>query len=106
MRPAGRRRLPRRVLPLLPLLGALIAGAAGLIAAGLVTFGDGPVPGGGLLRLLGWLTFLLAPSAGVPVAAALAHRRDARLDLDGVGLTLFGGMISAALLSHSFAASR
>ena len=46
VRPASRRALPRWVLPLLPFLGALIAGATGLIAAGLVTFGGADVPGG------------------------------------------------------------
>lgn len=106
VRPAGRRPLARWALALLPLIGALVAGAVGLIAAGLVTFGDAAIPGGAALRLLGWLAFLLAPSAGVPVAAALAHRRDARLDIGGVGLTLLGGMIAATLLSLSFASSR
>jgi hypothetical protein len=106
VRPAARRPVARWVLPLLPLVGALAAGAVGLVAAGLVTVGDNPVPGGAVLRLLGWLAFLVAPSAGVPVAAALAHRRDARLDIGGVGLTLLGGMIAATLLSLSFASSR
>ena len=105
-RPAQRRPLPRWGLPLLPVIGALVAAAVGLVAAGLVTFGEGPVPGGAAIRLLGWIAFLVAPSAGVPVAALLAHRRDARLDLTGVGLTLLGGMIAAALLSMSFAGSR
>jgi hypothetical protein len=106
VRPAARRPLPRWVLPLLPVLGALIAGATGLLAAGLVTFGGAGVPGGILIRGLGWLGFLVAPSAGVPVAAALAHRRlQARLDLGGIGLTLLGGMIAATLLSLTFAAT-
>jgi hypothetical protein len=40
------------------------------------------------------------------VAAALAHRRlQARLDIGGIGLTLLGGMIAAALLSLTFAAT-
>jgi hypothetical protein len=107
VRPANRRVLPRWTLPLLPMLGALIAGATGLIAAGLVTVGDGDVPGGTLIRGLGWLCFLVAPSAGVPIAAALAHRRlQARLDVGGIGLTLLGGMIAATMLSLTFAASR
>jgi hypothetical protein len=106
VRPAARRPLPRWVLPLLPVLGALIAGATGLLAAGLVTFSDAGVPGGMLIRGLGWLAFLVAPSAGVPVAAALAHRRlQARLDIGGIGLTLLGGMIAATLLSLTFAAT-
>jgi len=106
VRPAARQPLARWALPLLPLVGALVAAAAGLVAAGLVTFGDSPIPGGAALRLLGWLAFLIAPSAGVPVAAALAHRRNARLDIGGVGLTLLGGMIAATLLSLCFASSR
>jgi hypothetical protein len=64
------------------------------------------VPGGGIIRGAGWLCFLAAPSAGVPVAALLAHRRlQARLDIGGVGLTLLGGMIAATMLSLTFAAS-
>jgi hypothetical protein len=106
VRPAVRRPLPGWALPLLPLIGALLAGAVGLVAAGLITVGDGPVPGAAAVRLVGWLAFLVAPSAGVPVAAALAHRHNARLDIGGVGLTLLGGMIAAALLSLSFASSR
>jgi hypothetical protein len=107
VRPANRRVLPRWTLPLLPMLGALIAGATGLLAAGLVTVGDADVPGGMLIRGLGWLCFLVAPSAGVPIAAALAHRRlQARLDVGGIGLTLLGGMIAATMLSLTFAASR
>ena len=107
VRPAARRPLPRWVLPLLPVLGALVAGATGLLAAGLVTFGGADVPGGILIRGLGWLAFLVAPSAGVPAAAVLAHRRlQARLDIGGIGLTLLGGMIAATLLSLTFAAAR
>jgi hypothetical protein len=106
VRPAARRPLPRWALPLLPVLGALVAGATGLLAAGLVTFGGADIPGGLLIRGLGWLAFLVAPSAGVPVAAVLAHRRlHARLDIGGIGLTLLGGMIAATLLSLTFAAT-
>ncbi|MEV6629249.1 hypothetical protein AB0M54_00680 [Actinoplanes sp. NPDC051470] len=106
VRPPARRPLPRWTLPLLPLLGALIAGMTGLIAAGLVTIGDSGIMGGEAVRAIGWLCFLLAPSAGVPIAALWAHRRlQARLDIGGIGLTLLGGMIAAALLSLSFAAS-
>ena len=107
VRPALRRSLPRWALPLLPLLGALVAGLCGLLAAGLVTFGGTGIPGGAVLRGLGWLSFLLAPSAGVPVAAALAHRKlRARLDIGGIGLTLIGGMLAATVLSVTFAGSR
>lgn len=107
VRPAVRRALPRWVLPLLPLAGALVAGATGLVAAGLVTFGESGVAGGAVFRALGWFAFLVAPSAGVPVASVIAHRHlQARLDIGGVGLTLLGGMVAAAMLSLSFAASR
>jgi hypothetical protein len=107
VRPAARRPLPAWALPLLPFLGALIAATTGLIAAGLVTLGDDAGAAASLVRGLGWLGFLVAPSAGVPVAAALAHRRlQARLDIGGIGLTLLGGMIAATLISLTFAASR
>jgi len=103
-RRAPRRPLPRWVLPLLPVVGAVIAVAAGLLAAGLVTLGQAPAGGGTLVRALGWLAFLLAPSAGVPVAAFVAHRTlNARLDIGGVGLTLMGGMVAATVLSLTFA---
>lgn len=102
--PAG---LPRWALPLLPLIGALTAFGTGLVAAGLVTFGDNALWGGVIIRGLGWLTFLVAPSAGVPVAAYLTHSRmHARMDIGGIGLTLLGGMLAATLLSLSFAATR
>jgi len=104
--PAGRRPLPRWALPLLPLLGALGATLAGLVASGLVTFGSTGVWGGSALRALGWITFLVAPSAGVPPVALVAHRRlRARLDIGGVSLTLLGGMVAATLLSLAFAAT-
>jgi len=106
VRPAFRGPLPRWALATLPLVGAVIAAATGLFAAGLVTLGDQPIPVAAALRLIGWLTFVIAPSAGVPVVAVLAHRRNARLDVVGVGLTLLGGMISASLLSLAFASHR
>jgi hypothetical protein len=106
VRPPSRRPLPRWSLPLLPLLGAVMAGVTGLVAAGLVTFGTAPMPGGLLFRGLGWLAFLAAPSAGVPVAALIAHRRLlAKLDIGGIGLTLLGGMVAATLLSLTFASA-
>lgn len=105
-RAPARRPLPRWVLPLLPLLGALIAGATGLLAAGLVTIGGADVPAGTVIRGAGWFCFLLAPSSGVPVATLIAHRHlQARLDIGGIGLTLLGGMIAATLLSLTFAAT-
>src|SRR4051812_28335443 len=85
VRPAGRRALPRWALPLLPLLGALIAALTGLLASGLVTIGGTGMWGGPVLRGLGWLAFLVAPSAGVPVAAASAHRwLEAKPDTRGI----------------------
>jgi hypothetical protein len=107
IRPAGRRSLPRWSLPLLPLLGAVVAALAGLVGSGLVSFGSTGVPGGSVIRLAGWLAFLVAPSVGVPVAAFFAHRRlQARLDIGGIGLTLLGGMIAATLMSLAFASTR
>jgi hypothetical protein len=107
VRPAKRRALPAWMLAFLPFLGALVAGLTGLFASGLVTIGGSDVPGGAVIRGLGWLCFLVAPSSGVPVAALLAHRRlQARLDIGGIGLTLLGGMIAATMLSLTFAASR
>jgi hypothetical protein len=106
IRPAGRRPLPRCALPLLPLVGALIAALVGLLGSGLVTIGSSEVWGGTALRGAGWLAFLVAPSSGVPVAALMAHRRlHARLDIGGIGLTLLGGMIAATLMSLAFAAT-
>ena len=106
VRPFGRRPLPPWALALLPLLGALTAALAALLAAGLVTFGGTGIWGGAVLRGLGWAAFVAAPSAGVPVAALAAHRRlRARLDIGGIGLTLLGGMISATLMSLAFAAA-
>ncbi|HET9516104.1 MAG TPA: hypothetical protein VFO77_00110 [Actinoplanes sp.] len=106
-RKVPRRPLPRWALPLLPLVGALTAAATGLLAAGLVTLGESGLVGGGLLRALGWLVFVIAPSAGVPAAAHTAHRvLNARLDIGGVGLTLLGGMIAATVLSLTFAGTR
>lgn len=105
--PAGNGRLPRWALPLLPLIGALTAALTGLVAAGLVTVGDTAPWGGVLLRGLGWLTFVVAPSAGVPVAGYFTHARlHARLEIGGIGLTLIGGMLAATLLALAFAGIR
>ncbi|GAA4592403.1 hypothetical protein BJY16_000618 [Actinoplanes octamycinicus] len=106
VRPGGRRALPRWALALLPLLGAAASALVGLVAAGLVTFGQEAIWAGAVIRGLGWLAFIVAPSAGVPAAAFLAHRRlRARLDVGGIGLTLLGGMVAATALSLTFAAS-
>ena len=84
-----------------------MAAVTGLLAAGLVTFGDSAMPGAAMVRGVGWLAFMVAPSAGVPVAALVSHRRlQGRLDVGGIALTLLGGMVSAALLSLTFAAHR
>lgn len=107
LRPAGHGRLPRWALLLLPFAGAAGAALTSLVAAGLVTFGDTAEWGGPLIRGLGWLTFVVAPSAGVPIAAHLTHSRfQARMEIGGVGLTLLGGMVAATLLALSFAATR
>jgi hypothetical protein len=104
VRPGSRRPLPRWALGLLPVIGAVASTLAGLVAAGLVTFGHQMAFGGLLIRGVGWLVFIVAPSAGVPAAAFLAHRRlRARLDVGGIGLTLLGGMVAATFLSLSFA---
>jgi hypothetical protein len=105
VRPAGRRALPRWILPLLPFLGSLTAGTAGLIAAGLVTIGEASVPAAALIRAIGWVCFLAAPSAGIPVAALLAHRHQRTLPVFAVALVLLGGMLTATPLSLSFASS-
>ncbi|GGK99059.1 hypothetical protein [Mangrovihabitans endophyticus] len=113
VRPGDRRPLPGWALAALPLFGALLSAVTGLVAAGLVTLGESPagtgttIAGATMLRGLGWLAFLVAPSAGVPVAAAVAHRAlQARLDIAGIGLTLLGGMVTATMLSLAFAATR
>jgi hypothetical protein len=104
VRPVTGRPLQKWALPLLPLVGALIAGAVVLLAAGLVTIGGAGVPAGDWITDLGWLCFLLAPSAGLPVAALLARRGlRARLRLAGIALTLLGGMPTATLLALRFA---
>jgi hypothetical protein len=106
IRPLGRRPLPRWALALLPPVGAVLAAMASLVAAGLVTFGGTGIWGGSVLRGLGWVTFVAAPSVGVPIAALVARRRlRARLDVGGVGLTLLGGMVAATLISLAFAGS-
>ena len=72
-----------------------------------MTFGGTDVFGASVIRGIGWLGFVVAPSAGVPVAAVLAHRRlHARLGIGGIGLTLLGGMVAATALSLAFAAQR
>lgn len=104
-RRVARRPVPRWVLPLLPLVGALAAAGVALVAGGLLTLGQGPSAAEAVLRTLGWLALLVAPSAGVPLAAYAARRRfEGRLDVGGVGLTLLGGMVAAGALSFGFLA--
>jgi len=88
-------RLPLRVPPLLPLVGAAATAVAGLLASGLVAMADAGPPGAGLLRAAGWLAYFAAPFAGIPLAAVWLKRRwAARLDTGGVALTIFGGLWS------------
>lgn len=88
--------LPRLVLPILPLVGAAVAGLLGLVAGGLVAVGAEST----VLRVLGWLTFLVAPLAGVPVAALWVDRRfGSRLDSGAIGLIVIGGMVAGCALS-------
>lgn len=96
---------PRRMLALLPLVGAAPAAAVALLGAGLVTLGEASVPAGVLVRGLGWTAFLAAPSAGVPIAGYAVHRAGrARLGIGAVGLILLGGTVTATALCLAFAA--
>jgi hypothetical protein len=74
------------VLATLPVLGAVCATIVALGASGLLRLG----------APLAWLLFVLAPGAGLPVAARYVDRRDGtRLDTGAIGLTLLGGMLAA-----------
>jgi hypothetical protein len=96
-----RRRLPWWVVvTLLPALGATVAAAVALAAGGLVTLGQVGGRAGEAMRLLGYLTFLIAPFTGLPAAAAVAGRRfGGRLDAGGVALTVLGGMIAGCAIA-------
>jgi hypothetical protein len=99
-RGAPRPPLPRMVLPLLPPLGAMVATMTGLVADGMVTMSGLDPRLGWPLRLLGWMTFLLAPFAGVPVAAFWVDRQfGSRLDIGATGLIVLGGMAAGCGLS-------
>ncbi|HYN92525.1 MAG TPA: hypothetical protein VES42_01555 [Pilimelia sp.] len=92
--------LPWPALPLLPLLGAAAATVVALLAGGLVALGQGDAAVQAPLRLLGYLAFLIAPFAGLPVAVAVADSRfAARVDPGGVGLVVLGGMVAACGIS-------
>jgi hypothetical protein len=87
---SGRPPVPRRVLPLLPALGAVIAALVTAVATGLLLLGATTT------TVLGQVTLFLAPFAGLPVATEWADRRyGARLDTGAIGLTVIGGMVAA-----------
>lgn len=91
---------PRRVLPLLPVVGAAAAAFTALFAAGLLTLGGGYTTAQLVLRVVGWSAFFLAPFTGLPLASALLHRLfDSRLDVGAIGLLVLGGMASASGIS-------
>ena len=94
-RGAPRAPLPKAVTPLLPVLGAAGAALAGILAGGLVSVAELGPPGAGVVRALGWLAYLAAPFAGIPVATAWVGRRfDSRLDTGAIGLIVVGGMVA------------
>jgi len=103
-RGAPRAPLPRWLLPLLPPLGATAATMTGLVAGGLVTLAHFDSELAWPLRLLGWLTFLIAPFTGVPPAALWVSRQfGSRLDTGAIGLIVLGGMAAGCGLSLLFA---
>jgi hypothetical protein len=102
-RGAARAPLPRWLLPLLPPLGATAATMTGLVAGGLVTLAHFDSELAWPLRLLGWLTFLIAPFTGVPPAALWVGRQfGSRLDTGAIGLIVLGGMAAGCGLSLLF----
>ena len=91
---------PRRVLPLLPVVGALAGAFTALFAAGLVTLGGGYTTTQLVLRVAGWSAFFVAPFTGLPLASALLDRLfGSRLDIGAIGLLLLGGMAAASGIS-------
>jgi hypothetical protein len=103
-RGAPRSPLPRWLLPLLPPLGAVCATMTGLVAGGLNTLAHLDTDLHWPLRLLGWLTFLLAPFTGVPPAALLVDRQlGSRLDTGATALIVLGGLTAGCTLSLLFA---
>jgi hypothetical protein len=97
---AGRPARPRGPMPgwmpvLLPFVGATVAALLGLLSGGLVTLADLGAPGADMWRMVGWIAFLLAPLAGVPVASVWIRRRfGARLDTGAAGLIVLGGLVA------------
>jgi hypothetical protein len=103
-RGAPRAPLPRWLVPLFPPLGAIAATMTGLVAGGLVTLAHFESELAWPLRLLGWLTFLIAPFTGVPPAALWVGRQfGSRLDTGAIGLIVLGGMAAGCGLSLLFA---
>ncbi|WP_033340200.1 hypothetical protein [Catenuloplanes japonicus] len=96
---------PRRVLPLLPVVGAAAGAFTALFAIGLLTLcGWFGYTTARVLWVAGWSAFFLAPFTGLPVAAALLHRLfDSRLDVGAIGLLVLGGMASASGISMALA---
>ncbi|GAB7043528.1 MULTISPECIES: hypothetical protein [Catenuloplanes] len=95
---------PRRVLPLLPVVGAAAAAFTALFAAGLVTLGGGYTTTQLVLRTAGWSVFFVAPFTGLPLAAALLDRLfGSRLDIGAIGLLVLGGMAAASGISIALA---
>lgn len=95
---------PRRVLPLLPVVGAAAAAFTALFAAGLVTLGGGYTTMQLVLRTAGWSVFFVAPFTGLPLAAVLLDRVfGSRLDVGAIGLLVLGGMASASGISIALA---
>ncbi|MEV6301247.1 hypothetical protein AB0M02_17695 [Actinoplanes sp. NPDC051861] len=99
---AGPPALSRWLFPLLA--GALTAALTALLASGLVTF-RGTGPWGDVIRVSGWLLFLLAPSTAVPAAILLAHRwLYSGLGVTGICVALLAGTAAAIVSLLSFAA--
>jgi hypothetical protein len=102
-RGAPRAPLPKPVTPVLPVLGAAVAAVVGILAGGLVAVAALGPPGAGVVRALGWLAYLVAPFAGIPVAAAWVGRRfDSRLDPGALGLIVVGGLVALCGLAVLF----
>jgi hypothetical protein len=85
----ARSRRGAEALPLPLLLSLVTLGALGAIALGLLA---GDVAD---LHWLSWPLFMLAPFAGIPVAARwVDYWAATRLDTGAVGLTVLGGMLA------------
>jgi len=85
----ARSRRGAEALPLPLLLSLVTLGALGAIALGLLA---GAVAD---LHWLSWPLFMLAPFAGIPVAARwVDYWAATRLDTGAVGLTVLGGMLA------------